>query len=278
MRNSISKPKWNVPFLLKIIEEDAALVEIGPRFVLNLIKIFQGSFGGPTLYENPHYQSPNMVSTLFLLCSGPAMPRTLWLKWFCQAISVNLETKFVFLPHTVLQITTFFNDKSEGKSIQYVVCFYVETSDTFLFLASAYHKIHHSCKIQRETTSEGCTENEKERTKDCSSTWSHCRCFCYTSWGEADRNTVGKTRAESRFESKKEKDLQKAKKNETEDEQWECKMNQWITNFSVILYLFCIQCVNTFYYPGLLYISLVWHLRQRKIKLKFMASVVCMSF
>ncbi|XP_008169964.2 ribosome biogenesis protein BRX1 homolog [Chrysemys picta bellii] len=44
----------------QIMEEDAALVEIGPRFVLNLIKIFQGSFGGPTLYENPHYQSPNM--------------------------------------------------------------------------------------------------------------------------------------------------------------------------------------------------------------------------
>ncbi|XP_006002354.1 ribosome biogenesis protein BRX1 homolog isoform X1 [Latimeria chalumnae] len=44
----------------QIIEEDASLVEIGPRFVLNLIKIFQGSFGGPTLYENPHYKSPNM--------------------------------------------------------------------------------------------------------------------------------------------------------------------------------------------------------------------------
>ncbi|XP_030624822.1 ribosome biogenesis protein BRX1 homolog [Chanos chanos] len=44
----------------QIIEEDASLVEIGPRFVLNLIKIFQGSFGGPTLYENPHFQSPNL--------------------------------------------------------------------------------------------------------------------------------------------------------------------------------------------------------------------------
>ncbi|XP_026111147.1 ribosome biogenesis protein BRX1 homolog [Carassius auratus] len=43
----------------QIIEEDASLVEIGPRFVLNLIKIFQGSFGGPTLFENPHFQSPN---------------------------------------------------------------------------------------------------------------------------------------------------------------------------------------------------------------------------
>lgn len=50
------------PCLLQIIEEDASLVEIGPRFVLNLIKIFQGSFGGPTLYENPGFKSPNMVS------------------------------------------------------------------------------------------------------------------------------------------------------------------------------------------------------------------------
>ncbi|KAM4634281.1 ribosome biogenesis protein BRX1 homolog [Polymixia lowei] len=44
----------------QIIEEDASLVEIGPRFVLNLIKIFQGSFGGPTLFENPHFEPPNM--------------------------------------------------------------------------------------------------------------------------------------------------------------------------------------------------------------------------
>ncbi|XP_014844064.1 PREDICTED: ribosome biogenesis protein BRX1 homolog [Poecilia mexicana] len=44
----------------QIIEEDASLVEIGPRFVLNLIKIFQGSFGGPTLYENPNFRSPNL--------------------------------------------------------------------------------------------------------------------------------------------------------------------------------------------------------------------------
>ncbi|XP_077981953.1 ribosome biogenesis protein BRX1 homolog [Glandiceps talaboti] len=43
----------------QIIEEDGSLAEIGPRFVLNLIKIFGGSFVGPTLYENPHYQSPN---------------------------------------------------------------------------------------------------------------------------------------------------------------------------------------------------------------------------
>ncbi|KAG2466145.1 BRX1 protein, partial [Polypterus senegalus] len=44
----------------QIIEEDSSLVEIGPRFVLNLIKIFSGSFRGSTLYENPHYMSPNL--------------------------------------------------------------------------------------------------------------------------------------------------------------------------------------------------------------------------
>lgn len=37
------------------------LVEIGPRFVLNPIRIFGGSFGGPTLWENPKYVSPNKL-------------------------------------------------------------------------------------------------------------------------------------------------------------------------------------------------------------------------
>ncbi|XP_053304108.1 ribosome biogenesis protein BRX1 homolog [Spea bombifrons] len=54
----------------QIVEEDASLVEIGPRFVLNLIKIFQGSFGGPTLYENPHYQSPNMHRRIIRLATA----------------------------------------------------------------------------------------------------------------------------------------------------------------------------------------------------------------
>lgn len=43
----------------QILEEDGSLAEIGPRFVLNPIRIFEGSFGGPTLYTNPHYVSPN---------------------------------------------------------------------------------------------------------------------------------------------------------------------------------------------------------------------------
>merc|ERR1719494_1223505 len=42
-----------------INQNDMSLTEIGPRFVLNLIRIFDGSFGGSTLYENAHYVSPN---------------------------------------------------------------------------------------------------------------------------------------------------------------------------------------------------------------------------
>lgn len=45
-------------------EDDVSLVEIGPRFVLNVIRIFDGSFGGRTLYENPEFVSPNMVKII----------------------------------------------------------------------------------------------------------------------------------------------------------------------------------------------------------------------
>jgi len=45
----------------QILAEDGSLAEIGPRFVLNPIQIFSGSFGGATLYQNPHYISPNDI-------------------------------------------------------------------------------------------------------------------------------------------------------------------------------------------------------------------------
>ncbi|GBG34735.1 Ribosome biosis protein BRX1-like [Hondaea fermentalgiana] len=44
---------------LKRGEETVKLVEIGPRFVLDLIKVFDGSFGGRTLVENPAYVTPS---------------------------------------------------------------------------------------------------------------------------------------------------------------------------------------------------------------------------
>jgi ribosome biogenesis protein BRX1 len=42
----------------QIVEENGTLAEVGPRFVLNLIKIFDGCFGGFTLYDNPSYIAP----------------------------------------------------------------------------------------------------------------------------------------------------------------------------------------------------------------------------
>ena len=41
--------------------QDVTLVEVGPRACLNPIKMFSGSFGGPVIYDNPTYVSPNAV-------------------------------------------------------------------------------------------------------------------------------------------------------------------------------------------------------------------------
>lgn len=38
-----------------------SLVEIGPRFVLTPIVILESSFGGPVLYENKEFVSPNQI-------------------------------------------------------------------------------------------------------------------------------------------------------------------------------------------------------------------------
>lgn len=53
----------------QILTEDGALAEIGPRFVLNPVKIFSTSFGGETLWNNPHYISPAKVRGDALLYS-----------------------------------------------------------------------------------------------------------------------------------------------------------------------------------------------------------------
>jgi hypothetical protein len=42
---------------------ERVLVEIGPRFVLDPIKIVSGSFSGAPIYENPNFISPNAVRT-----------------------------------------------------------------------------------------------------------------------------------------------------------------------------------------------------------------------
>ncbi|AMD22851.1 HHR082Cp [Eremothecium sinecaudum] len=45
----------------KTDEEDLSLVEIGPRLVMTPILILEGSLGGPKIYENKQYVSPNLV-------------------------------------------------------------------------------------------------------------------------------------------------------------------------------------------------------------------------
>ncbi|KAG9714528.1 hypothetical protein KCU59_g20260, partial [Aureobasidium melanogenum] len=45
----------------KDAETKLNLVEIGPRFVLTPIIIQEGSFGGPIIYENKEFVSPNQV-------------------------------------------------------------------------------------------------------------------------------------------------------------------------------------------------------------------------
>jgi ribosome biogenesis protein BRX1 len=45
----------------KSMETELGLVEIGPRFVLTPIVILEGSFGGPVIYENKEFVSPNQV-------------------------------------------------------------------------------------------------------------------------------------------------------------------------------------------------------------------------
>lgn len=42
-------------------ESEIKLVEIGPRFVLTPIVIQEGSFGGPIIYENKQFVSPNQI-------------------------------------------------------------------------------------------------------------------------------------------------------------------------------------------------------------------------
>eukprot|EP00899_Mesostigma_viride_P025455 jgi/Mesvir1/6094/Mv00811-RA.1 len=48
----------------KVEMDGMSLVEVGPRFCLNPIKIFASSFCGATLYQNPDYVSPNVIRAM----------------------------------------------------------------------------------------------------------------------------------------------------------------------------------------------------------------------
>ncbi|KAL6866371.1 Ribosome biogenesis protein brx1 [Amphichorda felina] len=53
------KPAGDAPAPGK--DADLSLVELGPRFVLQPICVLEGSFGGPVIYENREFVSPNQV-------------------------------------------------------------------------------------------------------------------------------------------------------------------------------------------------------------------------
>lgn len=47
-------------------QEHTQMIEIGPRFVLDPIRIFSSGFGGATLYKNPDFVSPNAIRSFLL--------------------------------------------------------------------------------------------------------------------------------------------------------------------------------------------------------------------
>jgi len=77
--------------------DKTSLVEIGPRFVLNPIRIFRGSFGGQTLYQNSDYVSPNEIRALEKKGKGNAYQHRK------QSLKKRKErTEAIVLPHDPL--------------------------------------------------------------------------------------------------------------------------------------------------------------------------------
>ena len=70
-------------------QDGMSLVEVGPRVCLQPIKIFAGSFGGPVLYENPAYVSPNKVrhslrQPQLAACAGCPLDGLSKWQWHCS--------------------------------------------------------------------------------------------------------------------------------------------------------------------------------------------------
>lgn len=59
--SSKKRGKGSAPNAELFKDTDVSLVEIGPRFVLTPIVIQEGAFGGPIIYENKRFISPNHV-------------------------------------------------------------------------------------------------------------------------------------------------------------------------------------------------------------------------
>ena len=64
-----------------LTEEDGSLAEIGPRFVMQPIKIFGASFSGETLWENGDYVTPTAHRSMMKRVStdGSSLPSVMLL-------------------------------------------------------------------------------------------------------------------------------------------------------------------------------------------------------
>jgi ribosome biogenesis protein BRX1 len=60
-------------------DDETNLVEIGPRMVLIPIRIFNGSLGGATLYQNNAFVSPNFERAQFKRRKGYVLFLYLWI-------------------------------------------------------------------------------------------------------------------------------------------------------------------------------------------------------
>lgn len=85
--------------------DDLTLIEIGPRFVLTPIVILEGSFGGPKIYENKEYVSPNVVrSQMKFQAAEQARERQV------QAIDRKVRKRNQVLKHDPLSNEVLFNE------------------------------------------------------------------------------------------------------------------------------------------------------------------------
>jgi len=108
----------------QILEEDGALAEIGPRMVLNPIKIFDGAFSGQTLWENGSYVTPCRKRSMLKMAKAGKYQQRLQSKAAYEASRPTEstykvdETEDVF--HTIEKEVEEYDDGEEKKSFKRV--------------------------------------------------------------------------------------------------------------------------------------------------------------
>ena len=109
-------------------EEDGSLAEIGPRFVLNPIKIFDASFSGATLWESPNFTTPAKKRQLLKRMKAGKYLRYVFVEYFFfwNIIMENVRDNLMNQSRTSCRLT----DKNcrilkvnyQGKYIFSVIC------------------------------------------------------------------------------------------------------------------------------------------------------------